>query len=283
MRGVGENLALTREELVAIRQAIVIAMDAALVGRRVMPVDDIKNPGAEFYVYDKATDPQAAQIIERGDSIPRDEAKLARTKATFLKLATGFEMTKEDFEASTGGRIRTLNAARAGRKIAELENDLIFNSAAYPDVDGIIDDAGNTAAGTAAWSGGAGVAYPIKDVAAAAAAELADGYPGPYTLICEAVNYGELGFNQASIDRLELERIKALPYIKDLLVDKHVPHGTAILMQPGAEEAVLGMAQDVELEGPFYDHTRQVFQFNLTERVVPAIMRPNAIDTITGL
>lgn len=280
-RGTGQNLTLTKEELVAVRKTIVTTMDSAIVGRRLCYVDTTPGRGAARYEYDVVTDPQEAEVIGRGDTIPRDTTKLTRTSGKILKLARGFSIHKEDFEA--GRHIRSVNAMRAARKVAELENELIFNSADEPDVDGLIDDAGNTTAGAAAWSGGAGVAYPVQDVHDAMALLVADGFVGPYDVVVEAVNFGELGFSQANIDRSELERIKALPFIRNVLVDANVPHATAVVVQPGPDSIALGMSYDAELEGPFYDHRRQLFDFNLTERVTIAVMQPNCICSITGL
>jgi len=265
----------------AIRLAIVETIDAAVVGRRVLPVDPSPTPTAEYFVYYTRTHMSDAAIIGRGDTIPRDSAKLARTRAQILKLAKGFEITKEDL--ATSGRIRDVNARSAARQIMELENDFIWNSADEPDVDGCIDDAGNTNAGVAAWSGGIGVAFPLVDTMVAMANLLADGFAGPYDMVIEAVNFGEAAFRQANLEKTELECIRTTPNIRNIYIDAHVPHATAILMQPGPEFAVLAEAQGLEIEGPFYDPDTQVWKFNLTERVCPAIMQPNSINSITGL
>jgi len=280
MRGTGQNLALTRAEIVAIRKTVVETVDAEIVGRRMCYIDRDVPRNARRYQYHTVTDPQAAQVIEIGGKIPRDSVKLTPTSAKILKLAQGFEIAKEDID---GKHTKTVNAARAARTVTRLENDLIWNSADEPDVDGLIDDAGNTNAGTAAWSGGVGVAYPVEDVATAIANLVVDGFKPPFDLCLEATNFGEAEFRQASLDRTELEIIAAMKNIRNIHTDPELPHGTAVLVCPGMDNITLGQAYDLEMEGPFYDEDHQIFKFNLAMRETIAVLQPNSINTITGL
>jgi len=280
MRGTGQNLALTRAEIVAIRKAVVQTVDAEIVGRRMCYIDRDVPRKARRYQYHTVTDPQAAQVIDIGGKIPRDSVKLTPTSAKIVKLAQGFTISKEDID---GKHIKTVNAVRAARTISRLENDLIWNSADEPDVDGVIDDAGNTNAGTAAWSGGVGVAYPVEDVATGIANLVVDGFKPPFDLVLEATNFGEAEFRQASLNRTELEIIAAMKNINNIYTDPELPHGTAVLIKPGMENVVLGQAYDIEQLGPFFDEDNEVWNFNLTMRETVAILQPNSINTVTGL
>lgn len=281
MKGDGRNIAIRPENLVALRKAVIETLDQAIVGRHVMPPPDTSPlPGAESYGYDYRTHMSAAELIGKGDLIPRDSIKLTRELVGITKIAKGFAIAKEDLE--TDGYVRDGNARSAARMVAEAENDFIWNSADEPDINGLIDSTGNTTGVTAAWSGGVGVAYPVEDIGAARALLVADGFLGPYLMVVEAVNAGEAEFRQANLERTEMEQILAKSYIKEVFIDKDIPHGTIVVMQPSKEFMTIAEADPIELEGPFYHDEDQTYTFNITVRETIAVMQPNAICTLTG-
>ena len=173
----GKNATLRREDIQYIEPKIFAPILAALEGRNLVGNIINVDPATEQYQYDKWTHMNAAEFVGKKGRRPRDEVGMSRTSVTMMEISKGWTLTRRELLGRKTD-IQAINILSAMQQCKEKENGMIIQSADYPDVDGLIDDAGNTDAATQVWSTAAGTRLPYEDINTAVGLNRADGFDG---------------------------------------------------------------------------------------------------------
>jgi len=279
----GKNATLRREDIQYIEPQIFAPILAALEGRNLVGhIIDVDDATAQ-YQYDKWDHMGAAEIVGPAGRRPRDEVSMARTSVTMLEISKGWSLKRRDLLGKMTDP-QTLNATSALLQCQEAENSVILDSADYPDVDGLIDDAGNTNAGTSAWSNAPTTGDPDDDVLDTIGLCRADGHTGPFKLGLEADNYTEA----------EAREVKAGGSAESYLSHINKRLGAPALLLGGATNATgilvdqtPGVAAVLRAE----EFKMRIFEMDSDHRIdgditgVVSIMvtRGNGVASITGI
>lgn len=282
----GLNTVLTREDLLGFRQTVVETAPAYLTGRKFLPVE--KRPmNEEFHAWYAQTEPHDAKVsTRRGKARTSVDGPLVLPQAAlpYVKIEAEFEIHKLDLLATFDAKARTIKSAV--RMVAEAENDLIWNGCTLPAINGLIGGAGNTDAATGAWSGFPGAGDPYDDILDLITLIKADGFMGPFKMAAEPVNHGELQIREVKAGgsaRPMLELIQGSLLQGQLVeIDSHLPHGTAVVIQPGMEIACLEVPEDMTIYLNELDEVDEVIRGVVREAVLPRIFQANAVGTETG-
>jgi len=282
----GLNMALTHDDLLGIRRSVVETVSEYMTGRKLLPVE--KRPmNEEFHSYYTQTEPHDAKIsTRRGKARTSEDEPLILPVASlpYVKIEAEFKIHKLDLNSTLDAKTRTIKSA--ARLVAEAENELIFNGCTLPAINGLIAGAGNTDAATGAWSGFPGAGDPYDDILDLVTLIRADGFQGPYAMVLEPVQYGEAqirevkagGSAKPMLELMEAALIKDGP----VQIDSRVPHGTAVVMQRGADIANLLVAEDATVYLTELDEMTEEIKGVVREAVLPRIYQANAIGTETG-
>jgi len=278
----GVNTTLTQDDIRKVKREVIETALAQLRGRDLLPIEKVEISN-EFYAWYSETRMGAAVVRGRRTThtMTDDVTEVPATPVPIPYIEKEFQIHRLDALAKNDAKTR--NARSATRRVAEGENDMIYNGCTLPAINGLIAGKGNTTAAAAAWSGAPGAGDPYEDINTLIGLMEADGFMGPYKMRVEPTNLAELRKREvkaggAGISYLEL--IKA-SLISDVEADPSIPHGTAVVVQTGQDVAVLAMPEDITVE--FYDMDKNHVIFGkVYERCVPIIFQANGVGTVTG-
>ena len=286
------NAEMPQEEWEELRAGFIRPFLEELVGRRLMPVRRLP-AGTQTFEYDRiSTEPGVATVVAKGGEYPYDEYSIRRVSFPVPKIGKAFRIPLEDFASGT---ILNEQTFWARRRMAEKEDDLIFNGQANLGIGGILDFVGPTgAAGT--FFGGAAEAW---DVATKTAVDLYDDVrgitrdlaalkvQGPYTLVMHPNRAADLGLIDTAVSRSARQMVETL--VAQVLVSFALPAATVLCMRTGPEIAQLGLVEDLFVQRPRFDEDIDVWKGKARERLIPIIYQygsvantSDAIGTITG-
>lgn len=260
---------LTQEQYLTLREKMITFVDPILVAREIispLPVDE----GTQTYGYDKlSTDMTAAEIISKYAPGSRDIINLDRKTKDVQILHKGFQVSRIDYKSSlkAGTPIKTIGLNRATRKVAELEDSIIFKGDTTRNLDGVDTVAGNTVTGGLNWGSGTptDALNPYTDVLNMQTALSEDGFDLKWIAL-NPTNYGEAGKKIPASDGTWLEMIKGI--VPTVRKSKTVTEGTILGGDKGEDVAELIIAEDFELLDPNNDQ-QLVFTFDILHRIVP--------------
>lgn len=279
----GLNSIMTQDDIRALKQDITETVLPNLRGREFLPILTVEK-SAEFFGFWLETQMQDAIIGGRRTSaLTKDELKeTLQTLVPIPMLRRPFEIYTTDLFAKSNAKERS--AKSAARQVSEGENDLIYNGATYPVVNGLLGAAGNSQAASSVWSAVPGTAIPYEDSNNLIALNEADGFMGPYIMAVDPINLGEMRKREVVAGgsaRSQLELILAGLPIQKVIGDPSMTHGTPIIMQPGDQNSCLVVAEDITVE--FFDmNIDHWIQGQVYERVAPAVFQANSVGKITG-
>jgi uncharacterized linocin/CFP29 family protein len=277
---------LTKSEIQYIRQRTVQPIFEEFVGAMAFPSIPT-GPGAQEVGYDVATEISAAEVIAKGGNFPRTKLAETRTTLALPKIGTGFSLPREDVLSSriTGSPINARWMVQAGKVIARKLDDVYFNGIADMGIQGMVDAAGNTTAGTAVWSGG--TATPFDDVNDALALIEADKVTGKKILFLDPTNRAEMRAMDANSHRYDslvlgntVEGDDAL--VSAIRTSSAIAHGTGLVATVGEDIGQRYVAETLKNESD-YSTKNQAFEWNVWAREVPVIYEVNGYCTITGI
>ena len=259
---------LTQEQYQAIRAKAIGVAEAQLQGRKIispLPVDE----GVQEYGYDKMTDMTAAEIIGKYAPGSRDKFDMTRKTKNVPILHKGFQVSRVDMKSSqrAGQPIKTVGLGRATRKVAELEDSIIFKGDATYSIDGVDTVAGNTATGGLNWGSGTptDAVNPYTDILNASAALDDDGFEAKF-LALNPVNYAEAAKKITGSDGTWLEMIKEI--VPNVLKSKTITEGTFYVGDYGEDISELIIVENYEVLDPNVEG-QLVYDFDIIDRVLP--------------
>uniref|UniRef100_A0A6M3M408 Putative encapsulating protein for peroxidase n=1 Tax=viral metagenome TaxID=1070528 RepID=A0A6M3M408_9ZZZZ len=268
---------LTQEQYLTLRTKLIEFVDQILVAREIISplrVDE----GTQTYGYDKlSTDMTAAEIISKYAPGSRDIINLDRKSKDVAILHKGFQVSRIDYKSSlkAGVPIKTIGLNRATRKVAELEDSIIFLGDATRNLDGVNTVAGNTVTGGLNWGTGTATdsLNPYTDILNMQTALAEDGFDLKWISL-NPTNYGEAAKKIPASDGTWMEMIKDI--VPSVLKSKTVTEGTILGGDKGQDVAELVIAEDFELLDPNNDQ-QLVYIFDILHRIVPMFYEYGAV------
>ena len=254
----------------------------SVIGLKVFPTLKL-DPGKQGYKSPLDTGMVDATLIAPAGEFFDDEETRTWIETNIQKIGKGIAITREDKLADSTAMTR--KARRAGKKIAEKVDDMIFNGGTSPLIYGAISGAGNTYGGSA-WTQAPATPNTIYADTLNADDKLAeDFFEGGRRLITSRVQWKEI----------RVENIQAgkagMPYLNDLdsllgkgntVMSHTVPDGTAVLAEPGLDNFLTVIAEDLTEDGPF-QKDNQVERILLFMRCVPHRHDSESLCSITGI
>src|SRR5659263_245293 len=258
---------LTLEQYQALRTKVIGVADSDLVGRSLMPTQNV-DVGTQEYGYDKLTDMTAAEIISKFAPGSKVTIGITRKTASIPILHKGFKVSRIDLLSSNraGQNIKAKGLERATRKIAELEDTIIFTGDADYGIKGIADVAGNEVVSPSDWSGTLDDSgNPYNDILQGKVALQSDGFKAKW-LALNPVNAGEAMRKLPNMSGTWMDMIKAI--IPKVVESPAVTLGTFFMGDQGEDIAELIVAEDYELLDANMPGM-MVYEFDILDRVLP--------------
>ena len=257
---------LTQEQYEELRTKMVTVVDKLLVGRSILnPITVDK--GTQHYGWDQMTDMTDAELIDKFAPGSKDKYSVRRTGVDIEIQHKGFTVSRIDLMSSerTGESIKTVGLARSARKVAELEDKLIFVGNATFGVDGIEQIFGETDAAAQVWSTAATeTKNPYKDVLNAITVMDYD----PDFMVLNRTNYKEAMHKIPDQADTWMNMIKT-DLIPNVLESTAIPEGTGYMGLVGDDIADLIIAENMELLDANIDG-QITYGFDIINRTVPA-------------
>jgi uncharacterized linocin/CFP29 family protein len=280
---------LIEEEWKQLDEAVVKAARRVLVGRKVLPVYNLADVGVMEVQWDELTEMSPAIISMYGETPVEDIIKYTRKSLIVPIIHKDFRIHWRDLIASRrkGVPLDTANAESAALVVARLEDELIltgeYTGSPRLGIEGLATATGrNTVASVGPWATSPNAVNTIKN----AMEELTvDNFYGPYDLILQPSAFLDAHTFIGNTAVMQIDKIRELiggnVYVTPALKAADGGTDNAILMETGAENADLCVAQDLKT---FYKELRDMNHFfKVYEAVVPRIKRPTAICEITGI
>ena len=257
---------LTQEQIEQLRTKMIGVVDKLLVGRQVLNPVTV-DAGVQTYGYDKLTDMTDAEIIDKVSPGSKDMYSVNRSTVDVPILHKGFAVSRIDLMSSerTGESIKTIGLARSARKVAELEDKLIFVGDTTYGIDGIEQIFGETSAADQTWDTAATeAANPYKDVLDAITVMDYD----PDFLVLNRTNYMEARHKIPDQSDSWMSMIQS-DLIPNVLQSTNVPEGTGYMGLVGDDIADLVIAENYNLLDANVDG-QIVYNFDIINRTIPA-------------
>jgi len=272
-----DDVQLTTEQYQLIQDAVITAVRKPLVGRTVMPVRELGNFGIQQIKTYTQTDMSAAAIGMAMVQGAADVIGLTPGTLNIPAIWKDFVIPYRDLMSSqtTGIPLDTSNASDAGRRVADLEEKLIWEGA--EGFTGFMGVTGRlTEASVATWSTPGNAYTDVKD----AIAELGNaGYSGKPTLVCTPNQYADMLvlFTNTSIPQLTQIRELCNPLVSHFFTDDT----SALMVMPDPENFELQIAQNV-ITHMVERETKDIF-CRVYEALIPQFKRATSICEITGI
>jgi uncharacterized linocin/CFP29 family protein len=268
---------LTLEQYQQIEAAVITAVRKPLVGRTVMPMLDLNNFGIQQLKFYTQTNMGAAAIGMAMIQGAADIVGLTPDTLNIPAIWKDFVIHFRDLESSrtTGVPLDTTFASDAGRRVAELEETLIWEgTGGWIGFMGAVGRLTEASAGS--WATAGNAYTDVKD----AIAELGNaGYSGKPTLVLTPNQYADLLviFTNTGIPQLVQVRELCNPVVAHFFADD----ASALMVMPDPENFELKIAQNVLVHVAEREN-KDIF-CRVYEALVPEFKRGNSICEITGI
>jgi len=282
---------LTDEELRYLDTRIIQAARTKLHMRNLFAIQRLPDAGVKTWRQFVMTDMAQAVIDMDGQTESMDRNEFTPKDAQVPTIHKEFTLFWRDVIASrrNGLNIDTIQAENAAIQILEEEEKLLlvgeYTGWKALGIEGLLTATGN-GGGATVGSWVAATNYNIiSDVGAAIAALQNAGFMGPYAGIFRSAQYAKmLAPLKDGAGSLVIEKIKELldqVLVSDYLVSAAGATTSALVVEPGIENFVLGIGQDITR------FSQQLPNMNtyvkIYEVVTPYIKRPESIYEITGI
>lgn len=257
---------LTEEQIQFLRTKMIQAVDKLLVGRMVLNPVSV-DMGVQNYGWDQLEDMSDAEVISKFSPGSKDMYSVSRSTVDIPIMHKGFTVSRIDLASSerTGESIKTVGLARSARKVAELEDKLIFVGDATYGINGIEQIFGETQAASQTWSTAATAAdNPYQDVLNGLAQMDYD----PDFLVLNRVNYIEAMARIPDQSDSWMDMIKR-ELVPTVLKSTNVPEGTGYMGLVGEDIADLIIAENYNILDANIDG-QITYDFDIINRAIPA-------------
>lgn len=261
-----------------IRDAAIEKLEDITRLRQYGMVERLKDQGATRYFFYPFSDLGDARDVGEGADFVYDDADATESEESVYKYGKGFQLTWEANHLSKLP-IRAAQSKQAVSKVIKKEDNVISTR--------LIADTGSTYANTAgAWS--SSTADPVQNIRRAKRLIKNKGYDADMILL-NPTNAEELTtvVSQNLWNGLTEKTVTSgvVPFFMGLKVVEcsEVTENTAIVMKSGSSGAFqLGEAMPVSIN-MFDDNDKQTTKVQAFERVAVAVVRPDAVCTITSI
>ena len=259
---------LTIEQYQTMRAKAITVAVRELIGRSLIPSQTV-DVGTQEYGYDKLTDMTAAEIISKYAPGSKDTIAIVRKTASVPILHKGFKITRIDLMSSNRvagkSNLKAIGMEQATRKVATLEDQIIFSGDAEFGIPGMVGVAGNAVSGHD-WSGTlSDEVNPYNDILTGKAKMQEDGFKAKF-LALNPINAAEAMRKIVDGNGTWMEMIqKIVPSITESMA---VPLGTFIMGDQSSDIAELIIAENYEILDANLPGL-MVYDFDIITRTLP--------------
>lgn len=273
--GSREGSPLTDGEWKVIDEAVNGTARVALVGRRFLALAGPLGAGMTSVPVERAHRGATALVSLAGESAGEPVGGAERRELPVPVLSCDFRLEWRDLELV---RRRELpldagRAATAALEVARAEDRLVFFGNAELDIPGLLNVPGRAQVAKGDWEQ---PGHGYRAVLAGVEKLMANGYPGPFTLVLGPAAFAHLNRVLEGTPLLELDRVEKL--VGGEVLVSPLLDSRALLMWSRPEVADLVVGQDMVTA--YLETTGLVHYFRVMESVVPRIKLPDAICTI---
>ncbi|MBE3519102.1 MAG: bacteriocin family protein [Firmicutes bacterium] len=275
--GSREGSPLTDAEWQVIDEAVINAARAALVGRRFLPLVGPFGSGMTSVPVERVRRDTTALTSLTGDRAGGPVAGTERRELPVPVLACDFRLEWRDLERARRQELPldTGRPAAAALEVATAEDRLIFFGDTELGIPGLMNAPGRARVDGVDWKQ-PGQGY--QAVLAGVQKLMANGYPGPFTLVLGPDAFAHLNRVLEGTPLLELDRVAKL--VRGEMLVSPLLGDSALLIWPQPQVADLVVGQDVLTL--YLESSGLVHYFRVMESIVPRIKTPEAICTIEG-
>jgi uncharacterized linocin/CFP29 family protein len=269
-----DDAPLTHDQWQAIDRIAIERARAALVGRRVVPVEGPFGGGVLAVPDDRLEGTARGRIDLLGDE--EDAVRVERRDMVPLALIyKDFWLHWRDLEANVhlGQPMPASSVAAAASACARAEDELVFNGDARLGVAGLRTVEGRQTLALGDWGQ---MGRGFEDVVEGIRLLTEAGFVGPYALVLSPRLYAQLNRVFANTGVLEIEQIEKLVR-HGVYRSAVLPEPCAVLLETGAQTADLAVGLDLSVA--FIESTNMNHRLRVVESVALRIKRPAAICT----
>jgi uncharacterized linocin/CFP29 family protein len=269
-----DDAPLTEAQWQAIDRIAIERARAALVGRRVLPVEGPFGAGVLAVPDDRLEGTARGQIDLLGNA--EDTVGIERRDLVPLALIyKDFWLHWRDLEANLrlGQPLPASAVAAAASACAQAEDDLVFNGNAPLGLPGLLTVDGRQTLPLGDWGQ---MGRGFEDVVEGIRVLTEAGFVGPYGLVLSPRLYAQLNRVFANTGVLELEQVEKLVR-HGVYRSAVLPEPCAVLLETGAQTADLAVGLDLSVA--FIESTNMNHRLRVVESVAMRIKRPAAICT----
>jgi len=277
-----QDTLLSTEEAKEIRETVMRKANAVLNMRGVMPQREV-NAGKQTYEVPQIEETGEAGIVAKGADYPVVTQKKTRDTQPIKQYDCAFELYRRDILAArdNGEDLPTQTATSATRLTAVFENDLILNGESTYNIDGLLDQVGDTETYSATTDWSSGSVKQVQQSSLNAIKKLADGLDeGRKVLICNKSTFYDLALIDTDVNRTKMDVL--MENVDEVIKETAMPDGKALLMVQGEDVEEFVVAEDINVV-PMSTEDDDVQKWKVRGAAVPAVNQSGGLVEISGV
>lgn len=273
---------LSSEEAKEIRETVIRKANSVLNMRGIMPQREV-NAGKQTYEVPQIEEQGEAGIVAKGSDYPVVTQEKTRDTQPIKQYGCAFELYRRDILAArdNGEDLPTQTATSATRLTAVFENDLILNGESTYNIDGLLDQVGDTESYSATTDWTDGSTKQVQQSALNAIKKLADGLDeGRKVLIVNKSTFYDLALIDTDVNRTKMDVL--MEQIDEIVKETAMPDGKALLMVQGEDVEEFVVAEDINVTS-MSSEDDDVQKWKVRGAAVPAVNQSGGLVEINGV
>lgn len=273
---------LSSEEAKEIRETVIRKANSVLNMRGIMPQREV-NAGKQTYEVPQIEEQGEAGIVAKGSDYPVVTQEKTRDTQPIKQYGCAFELYRRDIIAArdNGEDLPTQTATSATRLTAVFENDLILNGESTYNIDGLLDQVGDTESFSAATDWSAGTVTEVQQSTLNAIKKLADGLDeGRKVLVCNKSTFYDLALIDSDVNRTKMDVL--MEQVDEVVKETAMPDGKALLMVQGEDVEEFVIAEDINVTS-MSSEDDDVQKWKVRGAAVPAVNQSGGLVEINGV
>lgn len=273
---------LSSEEAKQIRETVIRKANSVLNMRGIMPQREV-NAGKQTYEVPQIEEQGEAGIVAKGADYPVVTQKKTRDTQPIKQYGCAFELYRRDILAArdNGEDLPTQTATSATRLTAVYENDLILNGDGQFNIDGVLDQVGDTESYTATSDWAEGSVVQVQQSALNAIKKLDDGLDeGRKVLVCGKDTFYDLALIDSDVNRTKMDVL--MEQVDEIVKETAMPSNKALLMVQGEDVEEFVIAEDINVTS-MSSEDDDAQKWKVRGAAVPAVNQPGGLVEIDGV
>lgn len=273
---------LSSEEAKQIRETVIRKANSVLNMRGIMPQREV-NAGKQTYEVPQIEEQGEAGIVAKGADYPVVTQKKTRDTQPIKQYGCAFELYRRDILAArdNGEDLPTQTATSATRLTAVYENDLILNGDGQFNIDGVLDQVGDTENYSATTDWSTGSVTQVQQSTLNAIKKLDDGLDeGRKVLVCGKDTFYDLALIDSDVNRTKMDVL--MEQVDEIVKETAMPSNKALLMVQGEDVEEFVIAEDINVTS-MSSEDDDAQKWKVRGAAVPAVNQPGGLVEIDGV